>query len=94
MDSCGAFLEVASRFAKRRYGARATVSLDESPPSFPDNHRWSARVRLDRETVDSRAGATPEEAVSRLAETLTGAVSRAVAADRAMLDSASRLGLA
>lgn len=93
MDSCGRFLEVAAALAKRRYGKRATVSLDESPASFPDDHRWSARVRVDRETADSRCGANPEQAARRLAESLTAAVSAATAGDRASLDTASRLGL-
>lgn len=93
MDSCGEYLMLAAVLAKRQYGRRATVSIDESPPSFPDDHRWSARVKLDREAVDSRAGATPELAARRLAESLTGAVSEATAGDRAALNSATRLGL-
>lgn len=93
MDRCGEYLQVASLLAKRQYGRRATVCVDESPPSFPDDHRWTARAKVDREVVETRSGVSPELAARRLAESLTSVVGLVAAEDRAMLDSASRLGL-
>lgn len=93
MDRTGELLRVASALAKRQNGERALVSIEESPVSFPDRHRWSARVRVAGELVSSKPGASPQDAVKRLAEELAAPLARENAADRVMLDHASLAGV-
>lgn len=92
MDRTGQFLQVASVAAKRRYGARAGVTIEEKV-AFPDEHRWCAQVRQRGDVLESRGGCSPEDAARRLADALVGVVAEVHAADRALLDGAALAGL-
>ena len=92
MDRTGQFLLVASAAAKRRYGERAGVTIEEKV-SFPDQHRWSAQVRQRGDTLLSRGAASPEDAARLLANALVYDVAVEHAADGALLDGAALAGL-
>lgn len=92
MDRCGQFLMVASTAAKRRFGERATVALDEKL-SFPPDRRWCAQVKVRGDVMLSRAAASPEGASRILALALVYDVAAVHAADGALLDSAALAGL-
>lgn len=93
MDSCGEYLQVASRLAKRRFGNRATVGVSERGSTFPADVRWVARAWLRDEVVAEGAATCPEDAARRLGEDLAEPMTRQVANDRALLDGAARAGI-
>lgn len=92
MDRCGQFLQVAATAAKRRFGERAAVALEEKA-SFPSEHRWCAQVKVRGDVMLSRASASPEGASRLLANALVYDVAAGHAADRALMDSAALAGL-
>lgn len=92
MDRCGQFLQVASTAAKRRFGERAAVAIEEKP-SFPPAHRWCAQVRSRGDVLLSRGAASPEHAARALADALVVVVAEAHAADSSLLEGAALAGI-
>lgn len=93
MDRCGQYLGVAADAAKRRFGVRATVAIEESTSVFPERHRWVARVRVRNDVVFSRSAPLPEAAARLLADALVAMAERDVTAGRALLDRAAVAGI-
>lgn len=79
-------LEIASAAAKRRFGERATVMVEETPPSYPPRCRWHASARVRGGIVFSRWASRPGVATKLLADALMAMIAQQARADRQLFD--------
>lgn len=91
MDSCGEYMLLASELAKRRFGDRARVGIEES--AMPEACRWMARVKVRNDVALSKSAESPAAAARKLVEDMAGTLSTVAAQDRAILNGVARLNI-